>query len=90
MSSAQSEKGEVDWAEVYTKLLSHTTLTFEEIGKRTIPQLNAIGVRLDKHIEIKVGMPLFGGGGDTTQDKPSPDKEHSVSDGFAFAAMLNS
>ena len=76
--------GEVDWAEAYIKFLSHTNLSYEEIGKRTIPQLNAIGARLDKHIEIKVGMSLFG-----KSEASIANEEHSVDDGMAFANMFN-
>jgi hypothetical protein len=52
-----------DWGEWYAELLCHTSMRYDEIGERSLAQLNAILVRLPKHIEIKkISIPgMYGG-----------------------------
>lgn len=51
---------EVDWGDVYTTLISHTSMRYGEIGECTIPQLEAIMRMLGKHISLKLGVPWSG------------------------------
>ena len=75
-----------DWAEIYTDLLCHTNLSYEEIGSRTIPQIDAIRNRLGKNIAIKIGIPgIFGGALDTVPSSHTPDKPPKLSEFMAFA-----
>ena len=63
-------------------------MAYEQIGKRTIRQLNAILDRLPKHLEIKMAMPgLFGSslGSGVPEQKGSPLK---ISDLEAMSAMF--
>lgn len=77
------EKSEpTDWGEAFTTLLCHTNLSYEEICRRTIPQLEAILSRLNKHISLKLGVPMQSVSVDTA-------KEHTIEDGMAIAAMFN-
>lgn len=47
---------EADWGEVFTLLISHTNMTYDEIGNRTIPQLEAVLGRIGRHISLKLGI----------------------------------
>jgi hypothetical protein len=66
---AQSEKGEVDdWAKNFTLLLSHTSLTKNDIKMSTIPFLEGIINNLPDELRRKHGYggcPLLGIGGGT-------------------------
>lgn len=94
MSVSQSgEVAEVDWARVFTKFLCLKLLSYEEIMERTIPQLNAISEKFPEFQNF--GCPLLGGigegsgNGSLSHGATETDKEHSVSDGLAFAALFN-
>jgi hypothetical protein len=77
---------EPDWAEIYTTLLAHTNLSYDEIGKRTIKQINAILSRLGKHINIKVGLPLFG----TEEEEPvNPGRQPTISELARMCGILS-
>lgn len=76
--SGDEAKNETDWADIYTTLLTHTSMSYEDIGKRSIPQLEAIMARLGKHISLKIGIP-FGTGGHTPVSK----------DGYGDTKTLN-
>ena len=77
----------IDWAWVYSKILFHTGMHYEEIGRRTIPQLNAILRDADEHISLKIGIPnIFGGVSSTPQNNDGPPK---VSQFAEFASMFD-
>lgn len=84
LKSQSGNEEPTDWGEIYTILLSHTNLTYEQIGKRTIRQLNAILDRLPKHLSIKMGLPFGGSGVDETE----PDKPSTVNDVADFCAAF--
>lgn len=85
-----AEISKPDWAEIYTELLCHTSMSYEEIGNRTIPQINAIRSRLGKNIAIKIGIPgLFGGALDTPPHSPTPDRPPKLSEFAAFVSAFN-
>ena len=96
MAPADKEDGaenpKPDWAEVYADLLCHTSLSYEEISNRTIPQIDAIRSRLGKNIAIKIGMPgIFGGVLDNSQPTTSPTgKPPKLSEFAAFCNVFNS
>lgn len=77
-----------DWARIFTTILCHTSLDYEQIKKRTIPQINAILEHLPEN--VRTSCPFFGGGGNSGETKTSnKDEEHSTDDGMAFAAMFH-
>ena len=81
-----------DWAEIYTDLLCHTSLSYEEISERTIPQIDAVRSKLGKNIAIKIGIPgIFGGALDTvpTSSPTHPDKPPKLSEFMAFASAFD-
>lgn len=84
---------DIDWCEVYTILIAHTNMSYEEVSNRTIPVLNGILTALKKHIEIKVGIPgMFGGLSTHTDDVESPKptgKVPKISEFLAFASGFN-
>ena len=72
-----------DWGEAFTELLCHTSMSYEDICRRTIPQIETILSKMGKHISLRLGIPFQEG------KMASPSAEHSVEDGMAFAAMFN-
>lgn len=80
-----------DWAEIYTDLLCHTSISPFDIPNMTIPQIDAIRARLGKHIPISMGMPgLFGGALDTPTPSSPPDKPPKLSEFMHYASVCNS
>lgn len=76
-----STSGEADWEEAYTTLLAHTSLSYEEIGNRTIPQIEAIMTHLGKHISLKIGVPGgFAGGTPSSVAEPKGTGHASTRD----------
>lgn len=85
-----AENQKPDWAEIYADLLCHTSLSYEEIGNRTIPQIDAIRSRLGKHVALKIGIPgIFGGALDNPPPSPTPDRPPKLSEFMAFANAFN-
>lgn len=80
----QEEKEPADWGEVFTILLAHTGLSYEEIGDRTVPQVEAILGRIGKHICLRAGVPIS----ESEAGNAEPDEEHSVEDALAFIAQF--
>ena len=80
------EDGEegLDWGEVYTELLCQTSMGYDEIGERTIPQITAILKSKGKF--ISPGLLGLSGG---VAEEAEPEQEHSVEDGMAIAAMFS-
>jgi len=64
--------------------LAHTGLSYEEIGERTIPQVESILVRIGRHICLKAGVPVGEGDGGSAE----PEDEHTVDDAIAFIAQF--
>lgn len=81
-SGEKEQNTPADWGEVYTILLAHTSLSYDEIGKRTIPQVEAVMANLGRHVGLKVGVPVGEGGG------VEPKEEHTVDDAMAFVAAF--
>lgn len=86
-----AENSKPDWAEIITTLISHTSLRLIDIVEMTIPAIEAILSRLNKHISIKIGMPgIFGGVLDNPAPAPSPTgKPPKLSEFMAFANAFN-
>lgn len=82
---------EPDWAEIYADLLCHTSLSYEAIGSMTIPQIEAIRIRLGKHIPIQFGIPgIFGGVLDNSPSASSPTgKPPKLSEIAAFCSAFD-
>lgn len=71
-------------------LLAHTSMSYDDIGERTIPQLEALMKRLGRHIELKTGIPgLFTGATTEPSSSTTPDREHTVDEGQQFAALFS-
>jgi len=88
----EAEDNEPDWGEVFTELLCHTSLDYEGICERTIPQIVTIHKNLGKHIEIKIGFPgLFGFGMTDASTTPVglADKPPKLSEIIGFAERFN-
>jgi len=75
-----------DWGEVFTTLLTHTSMgSCEIIAEHTILQINKILERLPKHLEIKMGIPgLFGGGGSVESKPVNPGRAPKLSEIMNF------
>ncbi len=80
------EEGEdgLDWGEVYTELLCQTSMSYDEIGERTIPQITAILQSKGKYIASEL-LGLSSGEGEEAE----PDREHTTDEGMAIAAMFS-
>lgn len=80
-----------DWAEIITTLISHTSLKTDDIANSTIPAIQAVLARLNKHVSIKIGIPgIFGGALDTTSSPSThPDKPPKLSEFMAFASAFD-
>lgn len=80
------EEGEdgLDWGEVYTELLCQTSMSYDEIGERTIPQITAILKSKGKYIASGL-LGLSSGEGEEAE----PDREHTADEGMAIAAMFS-
>lgn|GEM_PF-1156847 len=46
-----------DWGKIYSRVLYHTGMAYEEISRRTIPQIRAILDGAEENIPIKLGFP---------------------------------
>jgi protein gp37 len=79
----QKEKKPADWGEVFTTLLCHTNMNYEEIGERTLPQIIAIVERLEKHIGLKIGVPVR-----NEEVREEPAEEHTVEDAMRFVSLF--
>ena len=86
---ANSENTEPDWSEIYTDLLCHTSMHYDEISERTLPQIESIRKNLGKNIAIKIGMPgMFGGSTDNSNASPT-GKASKISDFMNIANAFN-
>lgn len=85
----ESDNKPIDWADVYSDLICHTSLSYFEIHEMTIPAIQAIRSKLGKNISIKIGAPnLFGSSKDTTIQK-NPGKPPKLSEFMSFANAFN-
>jgi len=88
----EAEDTEPDWGEVFTELICHTSMGYEEICERTIPQIEVIHKNLGKHIEIKMGFPGLFGIGSVDSDTTSAgfaNKPPKLSEIMSFADAFN-
>lgn len=76
------DKKPPDWGKIYSRVLYHTGIHYEEIARRTIPQIMAILDGAGENISIKLGLPT----GDSQSPTPQTDEPPKVSQ---FAAMAN-
>jgi len=80
----KDDKEGLDWGGVYVKLICQTSMGYDEIGERTIPQIKAILKDMDMF--ISPGLLGFSGG---SLEEPEPENEHSVDECMAAAAMFS-
>lgn len=77
-----------DWGKIYSRVLYHTGMAYEEIARRTIPQLMAILDGAEENISIKMGVPnIFGGV--TPSSATIIDEPPKVSQFAAIANMFS-
>ena len=68
----EDDKKPSDWGQIYCRILYHTGMPYEEIARRTLPQIKAILGGAEENIPIKIGIPgLFGTSQSTTIQKPN-------------------
>ena len=61
-----------DWGKIYSRVLYHTGMGYEEIARRTIPQIMAILDGAEENISLKIGMPNMFGGVPSTGNVQTP------------------
>jgi hypothetical protein len=66
---------------VVTTIVSHTCISIWEIGEMTLPQIETIMKKLGKHIGLKLGISV-------EESFAKPEEEHTVEQGFEFAALF--
>lgn len=75
-----------DWGKIYARVLYHTGMNYEEIARRTIPQIMAILDGAEENISIKMGLPnMFGGSnvqGNSTNDEASQEDVEAFFNSF--------
>lgn len=52
------DKSPPDWGKIYCRVLYHTGMGYEEIERRTIPQIDAILKGAGENLSIKLGIPF--------------------------------
>ena len=81
---------EIDWAEIYTELLAHTSMSPDDISNSSIPFIEAIRARLGTQISLKIGIP-FGGSPTSVIESDShelnkPGETPSINDIMGFCS----
>lgn len=71
-----------NWGKIYARVLYHTGMGYEEIGRRTIPQIMAILDGAEENIAIKMSMPNIFGSSNIQAN--STNEESSQEDVEAF------
>lgn len=84
IASAEANDMEPNWADVFATFLSHTSMSYDEITERTIPQLEAIMAELGKHINLKRGITWETGIVSSSQPKGKKGKAPKLSELAAF------
>lgn len=78
------------WGKIYARILFHTGMGYEEIARRTIPQIRAILDGANENIAIKIGLPgILGGALDNPAPSPTSNKPPKLSEFMAFANAFN-
>lgn len=80
------DKKPPDWGQIYARILFHTGMTYEEVGRRTVPQIQAILDGAGENISIKMGIPGLFGEVSAPKHEGLADKPPMLSQ---FAAMAN-
>lgn len=76
-----------NWAKVYARILYHTGMHYEEISRRTLPQINALLEEAGENISIKIGMPNIFGGAPSSSVSPLPPNDNTPPKVSQFAAL---
>jgi hypothetical protein len=72
-----------NWAKVYSTLLFHSGIHYEEIARRTLPQINALLAEAPENISIKIGMPnIFGGVSDGSTSNGENSSQEDIDSFF--------
>lgn len=78
-----------DWGKIYSRVLYHTGMSYEEISRRTIPQIMAILDGAEENISIKMGMPSIFGGTSTLPTTELADEAPKLSQFASLAGMFS-
>lgn len=96
MASSDSKDGAekpspTNWAKIYSQIVCHTSIPYEQIANRTIPQIEAILSELPENISIKVGLPngMFGGTSEASIPSQEDVKPPKLSQFMSFANAFN-
>lgn len=79
---AEDDSKPTDWGKIYSRVLYHTGMAYEEISRRTIPQVMAILDGAEENISIKLGLPNMLGG--VSADGKNEEEESSQEDVEVF------
>lgn len=75
-----------NWGKIYARVLYHTGMCYEEIGRRTIPQIMAILDGAEENISLKMGLPnIFSGSNiqnNSTNEEASQEDVEAFFNGF--------
>lgn len=74
-----------DWGKIYSRVLYHTGMAYEEIARRTIPQITAILDGAEENIPIKLGLPNMFGSPTTHSPTGLSDEPPKLGQFAAFA-----
>lgn len=78
-----------NWGEIYSRVLYHTGMAYEEIARRTIPQIMAILDGAEENISIKMGMPNIFGTSDVPTTTISNGKPPALNQFMSMADMFS-
>lgn len=80
-----------DWGKIISQLLFHTSMSYESILERTIPQIEAIMSNFQENVSLKIGMPgLLGGAVRVDGEQINSGGKHpKLSDFMAFASEFD-
>lgn len=57
------------WGEIYSRLLYHTGMNYEEVARRTLKQISAILDGAGENISLKIGLPYNPGFTENTDNE---------------------
>lgn len=89
--SSEEKSAPPDWGKIYSRVLYHTGMAYEEISRRTIPQIMAILDGAEENIPIRLGLPntLDAKNVQGQEVNQNPSKTPTLSQFMNFANAFN-
>lgn len=78
-----------DWGNVYCRVLYHTGMGYEEVERRTIPQIEAILKGAGENISIKYGIPFTSSMSNDNGTPKEVDNDTKLAQVDQFLKMFN-